>query len=139
MGRCRKYIGTPPNVTQELEIQEELWEDVSFDEEQDKTFVDKAESFEQRVDRILKTQDQIFKEQTGENKPVEEPRHLRTKYREITTSEVPYLEADIPGVELEKRGGEWEARVELSGQGGTASLALRDLLLETIRLMEDLV
>ena len=104
-----------------------------------KTFVDKAESFEQRVDRILKTQDQIFKEQTGENRPVEEPRHLRTKYREITTSEVPYLEADIPGVELEKRGGEWEARVELSGQGGTASLALRDLLLETIRLMEDLV
>ena len=41
MGRCRKYIGTPPNVTQELEIQEELWEDVPFDEEQDKTFVEK--------------------------------------------------------------------------------------------------
>ena len=113
-----------PSLTQDLEAQEENWEQRSPPED----FQKKQETFSMRVDRVLMEQDELFKRQREKRDNI------------VKRATIPYLDPDVPEIEINRlNSGRWEAKVTLSGGGETTSLAIRDLLSTTLKMLEELI
>ena len=81
-----------------------------------------------RVDRVVQEQEELFKENKEKRDGI------------VKRATIPYLSPDVPEVEINRLdSGRWEARVTLSGGGDTTSLAIRDLLSTTLKMLEDLI
>jgi len=81
-----------------------------------------------RVDRVVQEQEELFKE------------NKEKRDRIVKRATVPYLSPDVPEVQINRLdSGRWEARVTLSGGGDTTSLAIRDLLSTTLKMLEELI
>jgi hypothetical protein len=53
---------------------------------------------------------------------------------------IPYLDPDVPEIDINRLdSGRWEAKVTLSGGGDTTSLAIRDLVSMTLKVLEELI
>jgi hypothetical protein len=124
-----------PSITQDLEVQEQQWNEPlqqwdSTDPQVSKaqeTFAKAQETFAMKVDRVLLEQDEHFEEQ-------------RRKKKILKRAAIPYLDPDVPEIEINRLdSGRWEAKVTLSGGGDTTSLAIRDLLSTTLKMLEELI
>ena len=119
-----------PSITQDLEVQEQQWDDPL--QQRDHTslgqpFVEAQETFAMRVDRVLIEQDELFEEQ-------------KRKKKILKRAAIPYLDPDVPEIEINRLdSGRWEAKVMLSGGGDTTSLAIRDLVSMTLKMLEELI
>ena len=112
-----------PSITQDLEAQEQQWDHTS----QGQPFAKAQETFAMRVDRVLLEQDELFEEQ-------------KRKKKILKKATIPYLDPDVPEIEINRLdSGRWEAKVTLSGGGDTTSLAIRDLLSITLKMLEELI
>ena len=124
-----------PSITQDLEAQEQQWNeplqqwdytDPQVSKAQE-TFAKAQETFAMKVDRVLLEQDEHFEEQRRKNKI-------------LKRATIPYLDPDVPEIEINRLdSGRWEAKVTLSGGGDTTSLAIRDLLSMTLKMLEELI
>ena len=113
-----------PSITQDLEVQEQQWDYTS----QDPQFSKAQETFAMRVDRVVQEQEQLFEEQK------------RKKNKILKRAAIPYLDPDVPEIEINRLdSGRWEAKVTLSGGGDTTSLAIRDLVSMTFKVLEELI
>ena len=130
MGRL-KYTHDAPSITQDLEVQERQWDDPLQqwnDTSQDPQFSKAQETFAMRVDRVLLEQNDLFEEQK------------RKKSKILKRAAIPYLDPDVPEIEINRLdSGRWEAKVMLSGGGDTTSLAIRDLVSMTLKMLEELI
>jgi predicted PP-loop superfamily ATPase len=124
-----------PSITQDLEVQEQQWNEPlqqwdSTDPQVSKaqeTFAKAQETFAMKVDRVLLEQDEHFEEQ-------------KRKKKILKRAAIPYLDPDVPEIEINRLdSGRWEAKVTLSGGGDTTSLAIRDLLSTTLKMLEELI
>ena len=126
MGRL-KYLYNGASITEDLEIQEQNWEqgDNTLEAQQ---FFKNQETFAMRVDRVVQEQEELFRE------------NKEKRDRIVKRATVPYLSPDVPEIEINRLdSGRWEARVTLSGGGDTTSLAIRDLLTMTLKMLEELI
>ena len=126
MGRL-KYLYNGASITEDLELREQSWEqgDNTLEAQQ---FFKNQETFAMRVDRVVQEQEELFKE------------NKEKRDRIVKRATVPYLSPDVPEVQINRLdSGRWEARVTLSGGGDTTSLAIRDLLSTTLKMLEDLI
>ena len=124
-----------PSITQDLEVQEQQWNeplqqwdytDPQVSKAQE-TFAKAQETFAMKVDRVLLEQDEHFEEQ-------------RRKKKILKRAAIPYLDPDVPEIEINRLdSGRWEAKVTLSGGGDTTSLAIRDLVSATLKMLEELI
>ena len=124
-----------PSITQDLEVQEQQWNeplqqwdhtDPQVSKAQE-TFAKAQETFAMKVDRVLLEQDEHFEEQ-------------KRKKKILKRAAIPYLDPDVPEIEINRLdSGRWEAKVTLSGGGDTTSLAIRDLLSMTLKMLEELI
>ena len=126
-----------PSITQDLEVQEQQWNEPlqqwdhtslgqPFSETQE-TFAKAQETFAMKVDRVLLEQDEHFEEQ-------------KRKKKILKRAAIPYLDPDVPEIEINRLdSGRWEAKVTLSGGGDTTSLAIRDLVSITLKMLEELI
>ena len=126
-----------PSITQDLEIQEQQWDEPlqqwdytslgqPFSETQE-TFAKAQETFAMKVDRVVLEQEEHFEEQKRKNKI-------------LKRATIPYLDPDVPEIEINRLdSGRWEAKVMLSGGGDTTSLAIRDLVSMTLKMLEELI
>ena len=124
-----------PSITQDLEVQEQQWNeplqqwdytDPQVSKAQE-TFAKAQETFAMKVDRVLLEQDEHFEEQRRKNKI-------------LKRATIPYLDPDVPEIEINRLdSGRWEAKVTLSGGGDTTSLAIRDLVSMTLKMLEELI
>ena len=122
-----KHLYNGPSVTDNLEAQEDAWERGDDTVEAQKFFKEQ-ETFALRVDRVLQEQEELFKERK------------KKRDRIMTRATIPYLDPDVPQVEINRLdSGRWEARVTLSGGGDTTSLAIRDLITTTLKMLEELI
>ena len=122
-----KYLYNGPSETDNLEAQEEAWER-GDDTVEAQHFFKQQETFALRVDRVLQEQEELFKEKKKKRDKI------------MTRATIPYLDPDIPQVEINRLdSGRWEARVTLSGGGDTTSLAIRDLITTVLKMLEDLI
>ena len=113
-----------PSITQDLEVQEQQWDYTR----QDPQFSKAQETFAMRVDRVLLEQNELFEEQK------------RKKNNILKRAAIPYLDPDVPEIEINRLdSGRWEAKVTLSGGGDTTSLAIRDLVSMTLKVLEELI
>ena len=81
-----------------------------------------------RVDRVVQEQEELFKE------------NKEKRDRIVKKATIPYLSPDVPEIEINRMdSGRWEAKVTLSGGGDTTSLAIRDLLSITLKMLEELI
>jgi len=124
-----------PSITQDLEVQEQQWNEPlqqwdSTDPQVSKaqeTFAKAQETFAMKVDRVLLEQDEHFEEQ-------------KRKKKILKRAAIPYLDPDVPEIEINRLdSGRWEAKVTLSGGGDTTSLAIRDLVSATLKMLEELI
>ena len=124
-----------PSITQDLEAQEQRWDTPlqQWDHtnpqasKAQETFAKAQETFAMKVDRVLLEQDEHFEEQRRKNKI-------------LKRATIPYLDPDVPEIEINRLdSGRWEAKVTLSGGGDTTSLAIRDLLSMTLKMLEELI
>ena len=124
-----------PSITQDLEVQEQQWNEPlqqwdSTDPQVSKaqeTFAKAQETFAMKVDRVVLEQEEHFEEQKRKNKI-------------LKRATIPYLDPDVPEIEINRLdSGRWEAKVTLSGGGDTTSLAIRDLLSMTLKMLEELI
>tara|TARA_R110000824_G_scaffold52866_2_gene146737 strand:+ start:492 stop:905 length:414 start_codon:yes stop_codon:yes gene_type:complete len=133
-----------PSITQDLEIQEQQWDEPlqqwdytslgqPFSETQEpiakaqETFAKAQETFAMKVDRVVLEQEEHFEEQRRKNKI-------------LKRATIPYLDPDVPEIEINRLdSGRWEAKVMLSGGGDTTSLAIRDLVSMTLKMLEELI
>ena len=117
-----------PSITQDLEVQEQQWNEPLQQWDYTDPQVSKAqETFAMKVDRVLLEQDEHFEEQRRKNKI-------------LKRATIPYLDPDVPEIEINRLdSGRWEAKVTLSGGGDTTSLAIRDLLSMTLKMLEELI
>jgi len=119
-----------PSITQDLEAQEQQWDHTSLGQpfsETQETFAKAQETFAMKVDRVLLEQDEHFEEQ-------------RRKKKILKRAAIPYLDPDVPEIEINRLdSGRWEAKVTLSGGGDTTSLAIRDLVSATLKMLEELI
>ena len=124
-----------PSITQDLEAQEQRWDTPlqQWDHtnpqasKAQETFAKAQETFAMKVDRVLLEQDEHFEEQRRKNKI-------------LKRATIPYLDPDVPEIEINRLdSGRWEAKVTLSGGGDTTSLAIRDLLSVTLKMLEELI
>ena len=123
------------SITQDLEVQEQQWNeplqqwdytDPQVSKAQE-TFAKAQETFAMKVDRVLLEQDEHFEEQ-------------RRKSKILKRATIPYLDPDVPEIEINRLdSGRWEAKVALSGGGDTTSLAIRDLVSTTLKMLEELI
>ena len=123
------------SITQDLEVQEQQWNeplqqwdytDPQVSKAQE-TFAMAQETFAMKVDRVLLEQDEHFEEQRRKNKI-------------LKRATIPYLDPDVPEIEINRLdSGRWEAKVVLSGGGDTTSLAIRDLVSMTLKMLEELI
>ncbi len=126
MGRL-KYLYNGASITEDLEIQEQNWEqgDNTLEAQQ---FYKNQETFAMRVDRVVLEQEELFRE------------NKEKRDRIVKRATVPYLSPDVPEIEINRMdSGRWEAKVTLSGGGDTTSLAIRDLLSITLKMLEELI
>ena len=126
MGRL-KYLYNGASITEDLELREQNWEqgDNTLEAQQ---FYKNQETFAMRVDRVVQEQEELFKE------------NKERRDRIVKRATIPYLSPDVPEIEINRLdSGRWEARVTLSGGGDTTSLAIRDLLTMTLKMLEELI
>ena len=126
MGRL-KYLYNGASITEDLELREQSWEqgDDTLEAQQ---FFKNQETFAMRVDRVVQEQEELFKE------------NKEKRDRIVKRATVPYLSPDVPEVQINRLdSGRWEAKVTLSGGGDTTSLAIRDLLSTTLKMLEELI
>ena len=126
MGRL-KYLYNGASITEDLEIQEQSWEqgDNTLEAQQ---FFKNQETFALRVDRVVQEQEELFKQKKEE------------RDRIVKRATIPYLDPDVPEIQINRvNSGRWEAKVTLSGGGDTTSLAIRDLLSITLKMLEELI
>jgi len=122
-----KYLYDAASITEDLEIQEQSWEqgDNTLEAQQ---FFKNQETFALRVDRVVQEQEELFKQKKEE------------RDRIVKRATIPYLDPDIPEIHINRLdSGRWEAKVTLSGGGDTTSLAIRDLLSITLKMLEELI
>ena len=122
-----KYLYNGASITEDLELREQSWEqgDNTLEAQQ---FFKNQETFAMRVDRVVQEQEELFKE------------NKEKRDRIVKRATVPYLSPDVPEVQINRLdSGRWEARVTLSGGGDTTSLAIRDLLSTTLKMLEELI
>jgi len=122
-----KYLYNGASITEDLELREQSWEqgDNTLEAQQ---FFKNQETFAMRVDRVVQEQEELFKE------------NKEKRDRIVKRATVPYLSPDVPEIEINRMdSGRWEARVTLSGGGDTTSLAIRDLLTMTLKMLEELI
>ena len=122
-----KYLYDGASVTENLEIQEQNWEQGGETIEAQKFFKNQ-ETFAMRVDRVVQEQEELFQDK-------------KTKRDQILKrASIPYLDPAVPEIQINRLdSGRWEARVTLSGGGDTTSLAIRDLLSMTLKMLEELI
>ena len=126
MGRL-KYLYDAASITEDLEIQEQSWEQ-GDDTLEARQFFKNQETFALRVDRVVQEQEELFKQKKEERDSI------------VKRATIPYLDPDVPEIEINRlNSGRWEARVTLSGGGDTTSLAIRDLLSITLKMLEELI
>ena len=126
MGRL-KYLYNGASITEDLEIQEQNWEQGGNTLEAQQ-FYKNQETFAMRVDRVVQEQEELFKE------------NKEKRDRIVKRATIPYLSPDVPEIEINRMdSGRWEARVTLSGGGDTTSLAIRDLITSTLKMLEELI
>ena len=110
------------SITQDLEVQEQSW-----DTEGQSPSLEEREDLHDKVTRVLREQDELFEKQRRRNKI-------------LKRATIPYLDPDVPEIEINRLdSGRWEAKVMLSGGGDTTSLAIRDLLSMTLKMLEELI
>ena len=122
-----KYLYNGASITEDLELKEQSWEqgDNTLEAQQ---FFKNQETFAMRVDRVVQEQEELFKE------------NKEKRDRIVKRATVPYLSPDVPEVQINRLdSGRWEAKVTLSGGGDTTSLAIRDLLSTTLKMLEELI
>jgi len=122
-----KYLYNGASITEDVELREQSWEqgDNTLEAQQ---FFKNQETFAMRVDRVVQEQEELFKE------------NKEKRDRIVKRATVPYLSPDVPEVQINRLdSGRWEARVTLSGGGDTTSLAIRDLLSTTLKMLEELI
>ena len=122
-----KYLYDAASITEDLEIQEQSWEqgDNTLEAQQ---FFKNQETFALRVDRVVQEQEELFKQKKEE------------RDRIVKRATIPYLDPDVPEIQINRvNSGRWEAKVTLSGGGDTTSLAIRDLLSITLKMLEELI
>ena len=122
-----KYLYNGASITEDLELREQSWEqgDDTLEAQQ---FFKNQETFAMRVDRVVQEQEELFKE------------NKEKRDRIVKRATVPYLSPDVPEVQINRLdSGRWEAKVTLSGGGDTTSLAIRDLLSTTLKMLEELI
>ena len=118
------------SITQDLEVQERQWDEPL--QQWDHTslgqpFSETQETFAMKVDRVVLEQEEHFEEQKRKNKI-------------LKRATIPYLDPDVPEIEINRLdSGRWEAKVTLSGGGDTTSLAIRDLVSMTLKVLEELI
>ena len=126
MGRL-KYLYNGASITEDLELREQSWEqgDNTLEAQQ---FYKNQETFAMRVDRVVQEQEELFKQKKEE------------RDRIVKRATIPYLDPDVPEIQINRvNSGRWEAKVTLSGGGDTTSLAIRDLLSITLKMLEELI
>lgn len=122
-----KYLYNGASITDNLEAQEDAWEQGGNTVEA-KQFFKEQETFALRVERVVQEQEALFKEKKKKRDKI------------IKRATIPYLDPDVPEIEINRLdSGRWEARVTLSGGGDTTSLAIRDLLSMTLKMLEELI
>ena len=122
-----KYLYNGASITEDLEIKEQNWEQGN-DTLEAQQFFKNQETFALRVDRVVQEQEELFKQKKEE------------RDRIVKRATVPYLSPDVPEIEINRMdSGRWEAKVTLSGGGDTTSLAIRDLLSITLKMLEELI
>jgi len=122
-----KYLYNGSSITEDLDLREQSWErgDNTLEAQQ---FYKNQETFAMRVDRVVQEQEELFKENKEKRDKI------------VKRATIPYLSPDVPEVEINRMdSGRWEARVTLSGGGDTTSLAIRDLLTMTLKMLEELI
>ena len=122
-----KYLYNGASITEDLDLREQSWEqgDNTLEAQQ---FYKNQETFAMRVDRVVQEQEELFKE------------NKERRDRIVKRATVPYLSPDVPEIEINRMdSGRWEAKVTLSGGGDTTSLAIRDLLSITLKMLEELI
>jgi len=122
-----KYLYNGASITEDLELREQSWEqgDNTLEAQQ---FFKNQETFAMRVDRVVQEQEELFKENKEKRDKI------------VKRATIPYLSPDVPEVQINRLdSGRWEARVTLSGGGDTTSLAIRDLLSTTLKMLEELI
>jgi len=122
-----KYLYNGASITEDLDLREQSWEqgDNTLEAQQ---FFKNQETLAMRVDRVVQEQEELFRE------------NKEKRDRIIKRATVPYLSPDVPEIEINRMdSGRWEARVTLSGGGDTTSLAIRDLLSTTLKMLEELI
>lgn len=126
MGRL-KYLYNGASITEDLELKEQSWEQGN-DTLEAQQFFKNQETLAMRVDRVVQEQEEFFKEKKEK------------RDRIVKKATIPYLSPDVPEVQINRLdSGRWEARVTLSGGGDTTSLAIRDLLSTTLKMLEELI
>ena len=122
-----KYLYNGASITEDLELREQNWEQGN-DTLEAQQFFKNQETFAMRVDRVVQEQEELFKE------------NKEKRDRIVKKATIPYLSPDVPEIEINRMdSGRWEARVTLSGGGDTTSLAIRDLLSITLKMLEELI
>tara|TARA_R110000824_G_scaffold397194_1_gene599682 strand:- start:84 stop:464 length:381 start_codon:yes stop_codon:yes gene_type:complete len=122
-----KYLYNGASITEDLELKEQSWEqgDTTLEAQQ---FFKNQETLAMRVDRVVQEQEEFFKEKKEK------------RDRIVKKATIPYLSPDVPEIEINRMdSGRWEAKVTLSGGGDTTSLAIRDLLSITLKMLEELI
>jgi len=122
-----KYLYDAASITEDLEIQEQSWEQ-GDDTLEARQFFKNQETFALRVDRVVQEQEELFKQKKEE------------RDRIVKRATIPYLDPDVPEIQINRvNSGRWEAKVTLSGGGDTTSLAIRDLVSMTLKMLEELI
>ncbi len=122
-----KYLYNGASITDNLEAQEDVWQrgDNTIEAQQ---FYKQQETFALRVDRVVQEQEELFRQRKKKRDKI------------VTRATIPYLDPDVPQVEINRLdSGRWEAKVTLSGGGDTTSLAIRDLITTTLKMLEELI
>lgn len=122
-----KYLYNGASITEDLELREQNWEqgDSTLEAQQ---FFKNQETLAMRVDRVVQEQEEFFKEKKEKRDGI------------VKRATIPYLSPDVPEIEINRMdSGRWEAKVTLSGGGDTTSLAIRDLLSTTLKMLEELI
>ena len=123
-----KHTYNAPNITQDLEAQEDSWEQHDNLSENQKLFLEASKETSNKITRIVSQQKIHFEQQ-------------RCRQKNNTKGLViPYLEPHVPEIEINKLdSGGFEVKVTISGDGDTTSSAIRDLMLTTFKMLEKLI
>jgi len=123
-----KHTHDAPSVTHVLEAQEDSWEQHNNLSESQRLFLEAQENLSDRISRVVSQQKVHFEQQ------------LRQQKNNTKSLTIPYLEPYVPEIEINRLdSGGFEAKVVISGVGDTTSSAIRDLMLTTFKILEELI